>query len=283
VKTAKKTQPGNASDANAAQASSAIATTPSRNRKAKAPSLPFTIELLNRGRAPSEREDDVTFVENWLAVPGAREARCAHRAILKPTDFHELAPGEDGKRCIVVPGSQEGGAALAAATSARLLDFLWLVADDERWATARSHEAINTLAEAAFFTQGALQAVLCAFELANKGPSKEEKPRLDHAIKTASEVVKRLGQSEQFKALLPGRRIGALVKNAHQGKSTGDEVERRFHRSTLPVDQRASRIAMDMKKDWKKGEPWKAIGDRRVRQIIEERKLKEAATKAEIR
>jgi hypothetical protein len=75
----------------------------------------------------------------------------------------------------------------------------------------------------------------------------------------------------------------AKKKNEDQGKSTGDEVEKRFLRSTLPVDQRASRIAMDMKKDWKKGEPWNAIGDRRVRQIIEDRNLKKAATKAEIR
>jgi hypothetical protein len=79
------------------------------------------------------------------------------------------------------------------------------------------------------------------------------------------------------------RRNGAIAKNVPQGMATGDEVEKRFLRSTLPVNLRASRIAMDMKKDWRKGKPWKAIGDRRVRQIIEDRKLKEAATKAEIR
>jgi len=76
---------------------------------------------------------------------------------------------------------------------------------------------------------------------------------------------------------------GAHAKNEKQGKATGDEIERRFRQSTLPVDQRASRIAMDMKKDWKNGNSWKAVGERRVRQVIEDRKLKEAATKAEIR
>ena len=182
--------------------SGATARTQPRNRKAKGTPLLFPIEALNRWRPIRNRPEDVTFVENWRAVPGAREAECAHGDVLKSTDLHELQPGEDGRRFIVVPGSHSGGAALADSVAARLSDFLRVVVNDERWATARSHEAVHTLAEAAFFTQEALQAILNAFELANKGPglSAAEKRHLDQAVKTAEEVVQRLARSEQFKA-----------------------------------------------------------------------------------
>jgi hypothetical protein len=103
----------------------------------------------------------------------------------------------------MVPGSHDGGVALAHSARDRLSDFFRVVHSDSRWAMARSHEAIHTLAEAACFAQHALDAVLAAFELANKGPrlSAAEKRWLDQAVGTARQVVQRLERSERFKAL----------------------------------------------------------------------------------
>jgi hypothetical protein len=173
-----------------------------RNRKAKGTSFPFPVEMLNLGRPSRNLPEDVPFVEDWLAVPGAREAESTGRAVLKPTDFHELEPGKDGQRFIVVPGSHEGGAALARAAMDRLFDFFRVVHSDSRWEKARLHPEIHTLAKVAFFAQHDLEIVLSAFELTNKGPelSPAEKRRLDTAVKAAKEVVERLRQSEQFKA-----------------------------------------------------------------------------------
>lgn len=278
-----KTQQGNASDANAAQASSAPATTPSRKRKAKTPSLPFTIELLNRGRAPRNRQEDVTFQEDWRAIPGAREAECAlceHRGLIHQNEFHELQPGVDGRRFIVVPGSHEGGAALASAASARLSDFLLVVANDERWATARSHEAVNTLAEAAFLTHRVLQAVLDSFGLANKGPglSAWEKQQLDHAVKTAEEMVQMLGQSERFKVLLAAHRRGAKEGNRQRGETTKSLIEKFLNECTS--SDHAIQVAYVCKR-------LKSIGrertSRQVSRIIGDPGLGTGATKTEIR
>jgi hypothetical protein len=176
---------------NAAQASSATATTPSRDRRAEAPALPFTIEVLNRFRPASNQEGVIFFEEDWRAVPGSRETPM----------------GEAGHRLVSVPGSHEGGAALGHVALWRLHDFLQVVANDKRWARAREHDAINTLAEAAFYSQQILLGVLSGFELANtKSPlSKAEKFRLDVAVKTAAEVVKTLGDSKEFKALVARR------------------------------------------------------------------------------
>jgi hypothetical protein len=252
-----------------------------RNRKAKGPLLPFPIEALNRWRPIRNLREEVTFVENWRAVPGAREAECAHKAVLKPTDFHELQPGDDGQRFIVVPGSHKGGAALADAALARLSDFLRVVANDERWATARSHDAIHTLAEASFFTQEALQAILNAFELANKGPglSAAEKRQLDQAVKTAEEVVQRLARSERFKTLLPklqkgGRKTSGPLKK--RGEETAALVRKYFLESHRSKRDQAGGVAMDMEKD---GHP---ITSTRVRQIANDLglwKLRKSQTK----
>jgi len=102
----------------------------------------------------------------------------------------------------MVPGSHDGGVALAHSARDRLSDFFRVVHSDSRWAMARSHEAIHTLAEAACFAQHALEAVLAAFELANKGPrlSAAEKRWFDQAVGTARQVVQRLERSERFKA-----------------------------------------------------------------------------------
>jgi hypothetical protein len=207
-----------------------------RSRKAKAPSFPFPIEALNRGRPARNLPEDVSFVEDWLAVAGARAAECAGRDVIKPTDFHELEPGKDGRRCIEVPGSQEGGVALARSARDRLSDFFRVVHSDSRWATARSHPEIHTLAEAAFFAQHALEAVLAAFELANKSPepSRAEKRWLEDAVKTAAEVVERLGQSERFKALLPVLEAG----RSRGGQRTGKKLRRKAGKKSAQVVDR---------------------------------------------
>jgi hypothetical protein len=105
-----------------------------------------------------------------------------------------------------VPGSHIGGEALADACRGHLTNFLWVVVNDERWATARSHKSVHTLAESAFITHALLQSMLKAFVLANKGPrlSAEETQQLDLAIENAEDLIKLVKESNKFEAMIAG-------------------------------------------------------------------------------
>ncbi len=145
---------------------------------------------IDDGKAEAEDEDDDKY--NWNDLPGSFVGRRLKVLVERPTlpGARETAGGTE------VPGSHDGGVALARAAANLMNDVRWLVGSDARWANARAKAEFQDLARALLLTEDLWRTVRLGFAAANaEEPSPWQKDTLRQSAKIARMALRELNRA----------------------------------------------------------------------------------------
>jgi hypothetical protein len=182
------------------------------------------VTTATKTKEPAKAADE----DNWNDYPKSFVGRRFKVLVEKvaPSNTRET---EDGSE---VPGSHDGGLALARAAANRMGDVRLIVGSDARWSNARAKAEFQDLAQALLLTESLWQTVRLGFAAANAAnPSPFQKATLRQSAKIARKAIRR------FKAAWPG--LGILWGKLPQAHEVAGCVQ--AWREALPLIEAATK------------------------------------------
>ena len=127
--------------------------------------------------------------DNWNDYPKSFVGR-RFKVLVEKVALPSTRETEEGTE---VPGSHDGGLALARAAANRMGDVRLIVGSDARWSNARAKAEFQDLAQALLLTESLWSAVRQGFAAANaENPSPWQKATLRQSAKIARKALRKL-------------------------------------------------------------------------------------------
>ena len=142
-----------------------------------------------QARSEAASDGKAADEDNWNDYPKSFVGR-RFKVLVEDLALPNARETEEGTE---VPGSHDGGLALARAAAERMGDVRFIVGSDARWANARAKAEFQDLAQALLLTESLWQMVRLGLAAANtEEPSPWQKATLRQSAKIARKALRKL-------------------------------------------------------------------------------------------